>query len=177
MLKIDRHNRHNFSLCLGAGSCNKMDTTDTSLANTNEITSPDPSLSSADAGESVSNNVLLRSILLTVQKSLEENNQLLRTFKQLPSHNQSESQDSMYLASEEAQSVATQVAPTPASQEAIDLTNLDSEGPKNAEEDALSIFGENDLNEENDKFLELIDETLCPTDGFGPPILVRRLQI
>ena len=55
---------------------------------------------------------------------------------------------------------ASQEAIVPASQEAIDLTNLDGDGPRNAEEDALSILGGKDINEANDKFLELIDETL-----------------
>ena len=84
-----------------------MDTTDTSLANTNEITSQDLSCASADAGKSLSNDVLLRSILFTVQKGREENNQLLRSFEPMPSHGQSESQDSTYLSSQEAQSFAT----------------------------------------------------------------------
>ena len=97
------------------------------------------------------NDLLLRSILLTVQKSIEENNQLLRTFKPLPSHDRSESQDFVNLASNEAHSPATQVAPTPASQEAntsasqeaLDSTNMASDAPcRNAEEDALSVLGE-----------------------------------
>ncbi len=115
--------------------------------------------------------MLLRSILLPVQKSIEENNQLLRNFKHSASHYQSKPQEIINLASNEAQSSATQMAPTPASQEASDITNMDSDCPRNAEEDAISIFGGgDDLDDENDKFLDLIDETLRPADGFGPAI-------
>ena len=46
----------------------------------------------------------------------------------------------------------------------------DKYAPRNAENATLSIFGGNDLDEQNEKFLELIDETLRPADGFGRPI-------
>ena len=54
---------------------------------------------------------------------------------------------------------------------------MDSDCPRNAEDAALSIFGGNDLDEENEKFLELIDETLRPADGFGPPISEKIAKI
>ena len=72
---------------------------------------------------------------------------------------------------------ASQEATMPASQEAIALTNMDSDCSRNAENDALSIFGANDLDEEREKFLELIDETLRPADGFGPPISEKIAKI
>ena len=102
------------------------------------------------AGESsISNYLILRSIRLTVQKSIltvqKENNQLLHTFKPLPSHDRSESQDFVNSASNEVHSPETQMAVTPASQEALDSTNMAklSDAPcNNAEEDALSVWGE-----------------------------------
>ena len=123
------------------------------------IPQQDPPCATAKAGElSNSNDLLLRSILLNVQKSVDENNQLLRTFKPLASHDRSDSQEVINLASNEAHSSSTQMAPTPASQEAtmpalqeaIALTNTDSDRPRNAEDAAtaaLSIFRANDLNE------------------------------
>ena len=65
---------------------------------------------------------------------------------------------------------ASQKANTPASYEAIDLTNVVSDAPRNAEQDLTSAFGGSDFDEENERFLDLIDETLCQADGFGPPI-------
>ena len=45
-----------------------------------------------------------------------------------------------------------------------------SDAPRNAEQDLMSAFGGSDFDEENERFLDLIDKTLCPADGFGPPI-------
>ena len=70
-----------------------MDSTDSHLAFTVEIISQqgETCSSSMSAGESSISDLLLRSILLTVQKGIEENHQLLRTFKPLSSHDRSES--------------------------------------------------------------------------------------
>ena len=51
--------------------------------------------------------LLLWSILLNVQKRIGEDNQILRTFKLLASHNRSDSQEVINLASNEAYSSAT----------------------------------------------------------------------
>ena len=41
---------------------------------------------------------------------------------------------------------------------------------RNSEDDAISLFGGHDLEEESERFLDLIDDSLRPSDGFGPAI-------
>jgi hypothetical protein len=55
----------------------------------------------------------------------------------------------------------------------------DSGLPSNSEDDALAVFGDNDLDleGESDRFYELIDDNLIPSDGFGPPISERIAKI
>jgi hypothetical protein len=55
---------------------------------------------------------------------------------------------------------------------------MNSDAPvRNSEDDALSLFGENDLEEESDRFLDLIDDSLRPSDGFRPPISEKVAKI
>ena len=48
---------------------------------------------------------------------------------------------------------------------------------RNSEDDALSLFGGHDLEEESDRFLDLIDYCLRPSDGFGSPISEKVAKI
>ena len=41
---------------------------------------------------------------------------------------------------------------------------------RNSEDDAISLFGGHDLEEESERFLDLIYDSLRPSDGFGPAI-------
>jgi hypothetical protein len=59
------------------------------------------------------------------------------------------------------------------------MSNRDSGLPRNSEDDALTVFGDNDLvlEGESDRFFELIDDNLRLSDGFGPPISERIAKI
>ena len=46
----------------------------------------------------------------------------------------------------------------------------DSHRDRPSEDDALSLFGGNDFEADNDSLLEAIDESLRPSDSFGPPV-------
>ena len=81
-------------------------------------------------------------------------------------------------ASEEAQQSASEEIHAPASEEAQQSSNRDSDNPiRNSEDDVLSLFGDNDLVEESDRFLDLIDESLRPSDGFGTLISEKVAKI
>jgi hypothetical protein len=51
------------------------------------------------------------------------------------------------------------------------MSNRDSGLTRNSEDDARTVFGDNDLDleGESDRFFELIDDNLRLSDGFGPP--------
>jgi hypothetical protein len=59
------------------------------------------------------------------------------------------------------------------------MSYRDSGLPSNSEDDALAVFGDNDLDleGESDRFYELIDDNLRPSDRFGPPISERIAKI
>jgi hypothetical protein len=95
-------------------------------------------------------------------------------------------------ASEEARTSASDEAITPASEEAITPASEEAQTSvseethtqmplRNSEDDALSIFGGNDFNtpieEDNDQFLESIDESLRPSDSYGSPISEKIAKI
>ena len=41
---------------------------------------------------------------------------------------------------------------------------------RSSEDDAISVFGGHDLEEKSERFLDLIDDSLRSSDGFGPAI-------
>ena len=59
------------------------------------------------------------------------------------------------------------------------MSNRDRGLPSNSEDNALTVFGDNDLDleGESDRFFELIDDNLISSDGFGPPISERIAKI
>lgn len=105
-----------------------------------------------------------------MQQSMSETHQMFAEFKadnSLRPHatpasqeaGTSASDEANTPASEEAQQMTSEEANTPASEEAKTHVPL-----RNSEDDALSIFGGNDfdlpIEEDNDRFLESIDESL-----------------
>ena len=41
---------------------------------------------------------------------------------------------------------------------------------RSSENDAISLFGGHDLEKQSERYLNLIDDSLRPSDGFGPAI-------
>ncbi|CAB4029693.1 Hypothetical predicted protein [Paramuricea clavata] len=66
-------------------------------------------------------------------------------------------------ASEEANPPASEEAQHAASEEAQQSSNRDSDAQVRNSEDGLSLFRENGLEEESDRFLDLIDDSLRST--------------
>ena len=120
------------------------------------------------------------SAMTAMQKSISETHQMfteLKAEKSLQPH--------ATPASEEACTSASDEAITPASEEANPPNSEESDTPaseeahaqmplRNSEDDALSIFGGHDFDtpneEDNDHFLESIDESLRPSDSYASPI-------
>ena len=122
----------------------------------------------------------LIAILSAIQQTMAENTNLILELKSSSHHapvaseeaQRSASEEAKSPASEEAQHIASEEAHAPASEEAQQSSNRDSdENPvRNSEDDAISLFGGHDLEEESERFLDLIDDSLRPSDGFGPAI-------
>ena len=122
----------------------------------------------------------LIAILSAIQQTMGENTNLILELKSSSHHapvasdeaQRSASEEAKSPASEEAQHIASEEAHAPASKEAQQSSNRDSdENPvRNSEDDAISLFGGHDLEEESERFLDLIDDSLRPSDGFGPAI-------
>lgn len=132
-------------------------------------------------------NQTLLNILSAMQQSMSETHQMFAEFKadnSLRPHatpasqeaGTSASDEANTPASEEAQQMTSEEANTPASEEAKTHVPL-----RNSEDDALSIFGGNDfdlpIEEDNDRFLESIDESLRPSDSYGSPISEKIAKI
>ena len=147
-------------------------------------------------------NVMLMNMLSSMQQSMTETNKLLSEIKQPRSPQQTSSSFQIFTpASQEAPTPASQEALTPASQEALTPTSQDeisqasqgalpppsqeanSAGPKNSEDDAVSLFGGDEFQnpegdeEDNDKFLTSIDLSLRPNEISGPPISEKVAKI
>lgn len=132
-------------------------------------------------------NATLIAVLSAMQQGMAENNKLLLQLTSSQSHVSPASQEAVTIASEEANTNASEEAQlqaseeanrsTPASEEAPQVSNRDSDGPRNSEDDALSVFGGNDFEEDSDRFLDFIDESLRPADGLGPPITDKIAKI
>ena len=130
----------------------------------------------------------LITILSAIQQTMAENKNLILELKPSSHHapvaseeaqrSASEeakspaSEEAKHIASEEAQHIASEEAHAPASEEAQQSSNRDSDGNpvRNSEDDAISLFGGHDLEEESERFLDLINDSLRPSDGFGPAI-------
>lgn len=141
---------------------------------------------SSSTSQGPTDNTALIAILSAMQQSMVENNKLLLGMTSSQHHALVASQEAHSLASEEAnppvseetqQPASEEVHDTPASEEAQPMANMVSDVPRNSEDDALSIFGGNDLEEDSDRFLDLIDDSLRPSDGFGPPISEKIAKI
>ena len=91
----------------------------------------------------------------------------------------SASEEAKSPASEEAQHIASEKAHAPASEEAQKSSNRDSDiNPvRSSEDDAISVFEGHDLEEKIERFLDLIDDSLRSSDGFGPAILDKVAKI
>ena len=119
----------------------------------------------------------LIAILSAIQQTMAENKNLILELKSSSHHApvaseeaRSASEEAKSPASEEAQHIASEEAHATASEEAQQSSNRDSDGNpvRNSEDDAISLFGGHDLEEESERFLDLIDDSLRPSDGFGP---------
>ena len=98
---------------------------------------------------------------------MAENKNLILEFKSSSHHapvaseeaQRSASEEAKSPASEEAQHIASEEAHAPASEEAQQSSNRDSDGNsvRKSEDDAISLFGGHDLEEESETFLDLID--------------------
>ena len=128
----------------------------------------------------------LIAILSAIQQTMTEHTSLILDLKSSQHHGpvasqeaqRSASEEANSPASEEAQHSASEEAHAPASEEAQQSSNRDSENPlRNSEDDVLSLFGDNDLAEESDRFLDLINESLRPSDGFGPLVSEKVAKI
>ena len=132
----------------------------------------------------------LIAILSAIQQTMAENKNLILELKSSSHHapvasvaseeaQLSASEEAKSPASEEAQHIASEEAHAPASEEAQQSSNRDSDGKlvRNIEDDAISLFGGHDLEEESERFLDLIDDSLRPSDGFGPAISDRIAKI
>ena len=114
----------------------------------------------------------LITILSAIQQTMAENKNLILELKSSSHHAPVASEEAKSPASEEAQHIASEEAHAPASEEAQQSSNRDSDGnpERNSEDDAISLFVGHDLEEESERFLDLIDDSLTPSDGFGPGI-------
>ena len=128
----------------------------------------------------------LITILSAIQRTMTENRNLILELTTSQHHAPIAPQEAQHSASEEAdppaseevQSTASEEAHAPASEEAPHSSNRDSDAPvRSSEDDALSLFGGNDLEEESDRFLEHVDDSLRPSDSFGPPISEKVAKI
>jgi uncharacterized protein involved in copper resistance len=104
---------------------------------------------------------MLIAILSAMQQTMAENTNLILDVTASLHQAPVTSQEAQHSASEEANPPASEEAQHAASEKAQQSSNRDS---------ALSLFGDNDLEEESDRFLDLIDDSPRPSDGFGPPI-------
>ena len=141
-----------------------------------------PALSSHGSTE----NSVLIAILAAMQQNMAENTKLILEMRSSQHHAPVASQETPTLASEGANPPASEEAQpdseeanTSASEEPQTMYNRDSCLPRNSEDDALTVFGDNDLvlEGESDRFFELIDDNLRLSDVFGPPISERIAKI
>ena len=92
-----------------------------------------------------------------------------------------DSEESETPASEEANKAVSEEAFMQDSEEAsnprVAGEPSDSHRDRPSEDDALSLFGGNDFEADNDSLLEAIDESLRPSDSFGPPVMTYRITI
>ena len=125
-------------------------------------------------------------MLSALQKGMTETTKLLAEMRaERPSSQYTarpDSEESEPPASEEANTPASEEANLPASEEAITQSSeeasnsrvagesSDSHRDRPSEDDAISLFGGNDFEADNDSLLEAIDESLRPSDSFGPPV-------
>ena len=120
----------------------------------------------------------LIAILSAIQQTMAENKNLIFELNSSSHHAPVASEKAQRSASEEAKSpeeaqhIASGEAHAPASEEAQQWSNRDSDiNPvRNSEDDAISPFGGHDLEEESERFLDLIDDSLRSSDSFGPAI-------
>ena len=123
---------------------------------------------------------------LQIQKSLAETATLLTEIRTERASKTAVSHDSITPTSEEAQPPASEEAYTPASEEAHTpaseeanlsrSSELDMDQNKN-DDDVISLFGGNDFDTDTDDLLEVIDESLRPSDSYGPQIKERVAKI
>ena len=122
----------------------------------------------------------LIAILSAIQQTMAENKNLILELKSSSHHapvaseeaQRSASEEAKSPASEEAQHIASEEALAPASEKAQQSSNRDSDinPARSSEDDAISLFGGHDLEEQSERYLNLIDDSLRSSDGFRPAI-------
>ena len=134
-----------------------------------------------------SENPTLASILsamTAMQKSIAETQQMFTELKAQSSHATPASEEACTSASEEENTPASEEANTPASEEAHTHVSEETHTQMplhSSTDDAISVFGGSDfdspLEEDNDQFLESIEESLRLSDSYGSPISEKIAKI
>ena len=122
-------------------------------------------------------------IVLTNSKKLGRNGHFIYRKRTERASKTAVSHDSITPALEEAQPPTSEEAYTPASEEAHTSASeeanpsrsseLDMDENKN-DDDVISLFGGNDFDTDTDDLLEAIDESLRPSDSYGPRIKLKK---
>ena len=131
----------------------------------------------SDSEQDITSNVLWTNMFSQIQKSMAETANLLTEIRAERASNSRRSEDSPTPASEEAQPPASEEAQAPALEEANTSQHCETDIEQNQNEDLISLFGGDDFDTDNDDFLQAIDESLRPSDSYGPKIKEKVAKI